>query len=273
MATRGEREPEAGDVYAIPVRDGGFAICRVLGWAGTDSYGPRDAVVFDKYDVELADWAQVRPPSLEEALAADALVLTFCRDMPIARERIARFHAAGFLPSEFQYLGKDGHDHPDVVGGEQGALNWAFLADEVYLERRYRISPDSYRAAHPALKKERNRRAAELMQEIRRAASTQRRPPAATPTLSWPSGTSDAVMAESRGILENVARKLREQKAVRSRSAALRKAIVAFNKLNQVHGGIIDTVVAEEIVLSLTAAGEGAGVRSAEEVIESVRTF
>ncbi|MFT3913166.1 MAG: hypothetical protein QM704_03470 [Anaeromyxobacteraceae bacterium] len=258
------KPPEPGDVYLFPVADVGTGICRVLAKSWSETWRA------EAFTLELAVWRGTQLPDLAAALATEALTLTHFREFG-AKILPSIAYAAGELPADFDWLGKQSGSMPPGPPRVEGVIHWDFLRDKIALECEYRLRPDGFREFERKRMRDMERRARALMRRkpVRSGASK----PAAVPELNWQPDVAPEVVTAGTRLLEAFQQELAAAKTSRAKAKALRTCVKAFNALDDTSEPGIDTVVAEEVFEFLVDSATAAGLENAEEVVEEVREF
>ncbi len=248
----------------MPLEDGRFGACRILGAGGSRTFQL----------VEASAWIGAAPPTLADLVPWRTLLLTHHAWKSVL-ERAFVQHAP---PPEFRLLGVvaltraerelTGHRYsrwdnlpPQVL------LQWRWDHDrEALLAEEARRKGDAARAADIASERERERRSRLTFAAIRKAA----------PLSDWEGRLPAPVVAQSRALLaaclerlERLGRTAREE----DRLGALRALVEGFNALDAAQGPWIETVERERLCALVADLAAAAGLPGREELADPWRTW
>lgn len=281
--TRADENPAVGDVFAAPLGDGRFGLCRIIAAErprGTWDRSGRWRVVTcawvgRRLDIEVA----LRSP---DAVAA----IVFQRGYGTPIQSIS-----GPPPSQFTHVG---HVPPSAADRRRRSPRspgaWVWVVSQLQAEMTFRADPEGWRAREREQTQERRRQRAKELAEARARQKAMRGRPLAERDLralsrlsrtsslaSWRGHHPPPFVRQVRACIADLARSLAQAPPPRVSGVvvAVRRTVVAINGLDARWQRRVATPDAEDIVALLVSIGIAAGLDQdrAADVIDQARDF
>lgn len=253
--------PDLGDVFAVPLRVGGFGAAIVVGTSGGQTF-----LVLDGF------WPM--PPTAEDLQDVREMPAPFGQPPFPGRAHVFKGWFEGDLPPDFEIVLQRPLTEQQVsMSGAPGTM--------VFQNARHfaRTLSDQWRWLHDheAYRQELEERAArvERARAERRANLSLEVMLRETSFASWASRWPEDRLAEARQIFADATAKLialREQGTPRTRAATLRKIVDAFNRLDNTTG-LVESVERDLIIARIEELATLVGLDNADETLTRRRTW